>query len=174
MRLVLKSPLWLAPVVYLAPLKPIIIIMLLSGSGWDAAIWQWCRVGYQGLHGMLLSARFITCLTLTMHRWRTCATFCLNVLLMRELGVISISLNYSPVVCMIQISCFLPHHTWFKRSSLIPINQNLLYVSLGWMFSLCTHILQGNGQAGGTHTDMPSPQAVACPWWLLGVDEISL
>ncbi len=28
LRLVLKSPLWLAPVVYLAPLKPIIIIII--------------------------------------------------------------------------------------------------------------------------------------------------
>jgi hypothetical protein len=30
--------------------------MLLSGSGLDAAIWQWCRGGDQGLHGMLVSA----------------------------------------------------------------------------------------------------------------------
>jgi hypothetical protein len=39
------------------------------------------------------------------------------------------------------------------------------------MFSLRTHILQGTGQAGGTHADMPSPQAVARSWWLLGANE---
>ncbi len=32
-------------------------------------------------------------------------------------------------------------------------------------------MLQGAGQAGGTHTDMPSPQVVARSWWLLGVNE---
>ena len=105
--------------------------MLLSGSGWGAAIWQWCRGGDQGLHGMLVSARFITCLTLLMHVWRTSVTFCLNVLLMRELGSIHILLNYSHVFGILQLICILPHQKWFARSSLIPINQNLLYVSLG-------------------------------------------
>ncbi len=32
LQLVLKSPLWLAPVVYLAPLKPIIIIIIITKS----------------------------------------------------------------------------------------------------------------------------------------------
>ncbi len=45
LRLVLKSPLWLAPVVYLAPLKPIIIIIIIiitlkrwTGAGLDEHI----------------------------------------------------------------------------------------------------------------------------------------
>ncbi len=49
-------------------------------------------------------------------------------------------------------------------------NQSQLALCISRMFSLRTHILQGTGQAGGTHTDMPSPQIVARSWWLLGAN----
>ena len=57
------------------------------------------------------------------------------------------------------------------RKILTHPNQPKLALCIFRMFSLRTHILQGTGQAGGTHTDMPSPQVVARSWWLLGVNE---